>query len=121
MKNSRKFSIVFALLLTLSAFALPSCSKKPADVLVGKWSVGAATVEFRKDGTLTSMENSHIATGTFKFIDRTHMDLEMIEGGANHLIPCEVVVNGDQASITMTVPDGPSKGEKYSVQLKRIK
>ena len=116
-----------ALLLTLSAFlALSSCSKKPADALVGKWLVQghSATVEFRKDGTLSDNENGHVATGSYKFTDRTNMQLQIVETtDANHpmSIPCAVVVNGDAASITMTVPDGSSKGEKHSVQLKRIK
>src|SRR5690242_20247449 len=73
MKNSRNLSIACTLLLI--AITLSSCSKKPADSLVGKWVVEgqSANVEFRKDGTLTSEENGHVTTGTYKFTDRTHM------------------------------------------------
>jgi hypothetical protein len=120
-------SLVIALLFCATA-ALSSCSKKPSKALIGKWQVEgqAAQVEFRKDGTLATTERGQTETGNYKFTDNTHMQMQLDigtgNGETNHTITiaCEVVMHGDMANITMTMP-GDGKNRKQIANLKRIK
>ena len=115
-------------LLCCAAVILSSCSKKPSKALIGNWQVQgqSAQVEFRKDGTLASTERGHTQTGTYKFTDDTHLQMEIntgntnIQGQATITVACELAMHDDAADLTMTMP-GSAQNQKEIAHLKRIK
>jgi hypothetical protein len=108
--------LIVALLISCVALTLISCSKKTSAAIIGKWRAEETkeTVEFRKDGTLTSSQDTttgtagntqtirNKVTGTFTFTDSHHMDIQISTGNTNQppvSISCEVRINGDKMSL----------------------
>jgi hypothetical protein len=101
---------------------LTSCSKKASTAIIGKWRVQSTreTVEFRKDGTLTSSQETiagppggnaqtitNETTGKYTFTDSGHMNVQINTSNTNQptiSATCEVRVDGDKMRITMTIP-----------------
>jgi hypothetical protein len=111
-----------------AAVVLSSCSKKPSKAIVGKWHVQGQTavVEFKKDGTLTNTDHGRTDTGTYKFTDGSHMQVEINVPAGNSgsnmtvTVSCAVTVRGELVDLLMTVPSEPKAGPQ-TVHLRRIK
>jgi len=91
--------------LTLSL--LVSCSSKPENDIVGKWSEigGKETIEFFKDGTVSVFSEGIAMGGSFRFFEKDRIKLEF--GGLGALagpILAKVSIKGDE--LTLTMPDG---------------
>ena len=90
-----------------------SCSSKPEDAIVGKWEKieGTETMEFFKDGTVNVVDKGMIMGGSYKFIDKDRIRLEMRGLGAlMGPIVAKVSILGGE--LIFTWPDG--KVSKYS-------
>ena len=89
---------------------LSSCSKKPQDQIVGKWTVEGQTnvMEFRADGTVTTMENGKPTPAKYKFLNETNMQMEVtVPAGTNNIhvqLTFDVAIHGDSADMSLTVP-----------------
>ena len=95
--------IAFTFILTL----LASCSPKPEDAIVGKWSEidGDRTMELFKDGTITVADTPMNMAGKYSFVDKDRIKVEL--GGLGALAGPNVVtvaIAGDE--LTWTMPDG---------------
>jgi hypothetical protein len=112
---------------------LTSCSKAPGNAIIGKWRVESRfseTVEFNKDGTITSTRETNTGTGKYEFIDSNHMKIEFNAGASEHtnlplIINCEVQVHGDLMDMT-TISVGQTASLPYAIKpvtshLQRIK
>ena len=114
---------------------LSSCSKKASTAIIGKWRDQSTkeTVEFRKDGTISSSQeitagppgNTQTVTnetsGTYTFTDASHMSVQINTGNTNQptvSASCEVRIDGDKMSITTTVSRGR---QPLRTSLKRIR
>lgn len=89
--------------LTLSL--LVSCSSESA--IVGKWSEigGTETIEFFKDGTVSVVDNGITMGGSYKFVEKDRIKLELSGLGAlAGPIVAKVSIKGDE--LTFTMPDG---------------
>ena len=107
-------SLLGTLLVCLSAaLILSSCKKTPAQKILGQWDVdgGKSVVEYRKDGTVVTTLNGKSTTGKYRFIDESHLELEVsATQGTNVLtllIPCAVAFHDNQAEVTATLPTRP--------------
>src|SRR5262245_17327950 len=99
-----------AIAFTLSL--LVPCSSKLENAIVGKWSEvdGTEMLEFFKDGTLTAVDKGRNMGGTYKFVDKDRMKLEM--GGLGALMgPFVATISISGNELTWTMPDG--KVTKY--------
>jgi hypothetical protein len=127
--------LIAALFVLCAAPLLISCSKKASTAIIGKWRVQSTreTVEFRKDGTLTSSQEviagppgnaqtiTNETTGRYTFTDSSHMNLQISPGNTNQpaiSIRCEVRIDGDKMSVVATV-SGDRQPQRTS--LKRIR
>ena len=95
--------IAFTFILTL----LVSCSSKPEDAIIGKWSEidGDRTMELFKDGTITVADTPMNMAGKYTFVDRDRIKVEL--GGLGALAGpyvATVAISGDE--LTWTMPDG---------------
>ena len=86
---------------------LSSCSKKPQDQILGKWIVEGQTnvMEFRADGTVTSMENGKLTPAKYKFLNETNMQMERtVPAGTNNInvqLTFDVAIHGDSADMSL--------------------
>jgi len=116
--------VVTGLTLFCAALTLSSCSKKPADALIGKWNQDgkSTTVEFRPDGTLINTENGKLAHGgKYKFTDSSHLQMEVFAEGSTNVemtLPCEFAVKGDMAVLGLIAPGTTNQ---VMVHLTRVK
>src|SRR5262245_48665041 len=86
---------------------LSSCSKSPSKAIVGKWHVQGQTaiVEFRKDGTLMNTDHGQTSSGTYKFTDGSHMQVEINAPAGNTgtnvvvKLSCAVAIRGELADL----------------------
>src|SRR4051794_1261747 len=62
-----------------AALVLSSCSKKPQQAILGKWNAeeSKSLVEFRPDGTVTTLENGTTSTAKYKFLSDTNFEMEV--------------------------------------------
>ena len=91
---------------------LSSCAAKPEDALVGKWKEvgGTETMEFFKDGTVSIVDEGMSMAGSYRFVDKDRVKVEL--GGLGALmgpVVARVSISGEDLSWTM--PDG--KVSKY--------
>jgi hypothetical protein len=115
-KRSRfSFLLIVALLGCCAVLTFSSCSKKASVAIIGKWYVQGETVQFHKDGTVTSSEDP---PGTYTFTDDNHMKVEINDTNAPIVLNCTVHIQGDVMDMTMTLP-GQSK--PTTTHLKRVK
>jgi hypothetical protein len=72
--------LAFAFILS----SLVSCSSKPEDAIVGKWSEigGTEKIELFKDGTITVVDKNLIAGGKYTFVDKDRIRVELSRLGA---------------------------------------
>jgi hypothetical protein len=100
--------LAFAFILSL----LVSCSSKPEDAIVGKWSEigGTEKIELFKDGTITVVNKDIIMGGKYTFVDKDRIRIELSGLGAL-LGPFVVTVSISGDELTLTMPDG--KVTKY--------
>jgi|GEM_PF-814407 len=89
--------------------SLASCSSKPEDAIVGKWSEidGTETLEFFKDGTVSVVDKGTTRTGDYRFIEKDRMRLQL--GGLGILAgPIDVVakVSISKDELTLTLAGG---------------
>ena len=109
-KPTLKHLIFLAATFCAVALCVVSCSKKPQQAIVGKWNVQGKdmVVEFRKDGTMISSQKGVDTIDKYLFLDDTHVQLDMNATAGNDMIKvrvtADVVVQGDNASITIAVP-----------------
>ena len=87
--------------------SLVSCSSKPEDAIVGKWSEidGTEKMELFKDGTITMADKGRNMGGKYTFVDKDRIKLEL--GGLGALagpFVATVAIAGDES--TWTMPDG---------------
>lgn len=101
--------LVGLLVITLILSLLASCSSKPEDTIVGKWSEigGTEKMELFKDGTITIMvaDKGMNLGGKYTFVEKDRIKVEM--GGLGALIGpfvATVSISGDE--LTWTMPDG---------------
>ena len=92
-------------------FSLVSCSSKPEDAIVGKWSEigGTETLELFKEGTIVSANESKNMTGKYTFIDkdRVKFEFDMAWAGTFKTVYA-VAISGNE--LTLTDSDGdPTK------------
>jgi hypothetical protein len=104
-ENSKRLLNWLAVVLTLSI--LVSCSSKPENAIVGKWSEigGTETMEFFKDGTVSVVDKGMTMEGSYKFVEKDSIKLEL--GGLGALvgpIVAKVSIKGDE--LIFTLPDG---------------
>ncbi len=64
------------LLLTVNATA---CGKSPQEALLGTWRLtnDDTLLQFDADGTLTTTVDGTTYEGTYRFVDNTHIDVEI--------------------------------------------
>jgi len=91
---------------------LSSCAAKPEDALVVKWKEvgGTETMEFFKDGTVSIVDEGMSMAGSYRFVDKDRVKVEL--GGLGALmgpVVARVSISGEDLSWTM--PDG--KVSKY--------
>jgi len=120
--SSRKRSqfsslLIVALLGCGVVLTLSSCSKKASVAIIGKWRVqgDSQTVQFHKDGTVTSSEDP---AGTYTFTDDNHMKVEINDTNAPIVLNCTVHIRGDVMDMTMILP---GQNKPATSHLKRIK
>lgn len=95
------------LALVLLVVFVVSCSAKPEDTIVGKWSEveGTETLEFFKDGTISLVSRGMPMGGSYKFVDTDRMKWEL--GGMGALTgPIIVTVSISGNVLTLTMPNG---------------
>jgi hypothetical protein len=108
--NPAKLLSFFAIACMLSF--LVSCSSKPENAIIGKWSVidGTEKMEFFKDGTITVADKGMNMGGKYTFVEKDRIKVEL--GGLGALagpFVATVSISGDE--LTWTMPDG--KLSKY--------
>ena len=115
------------MLVCLALFLFTSCSPNNRDLFVGKWRVekDGTLVEYRPDGTLVFTSNGVTVNGTYKFLDSSHVSLEI----PMHIPPKDVTMtvisalqfSGDDLEMdsTIKVPDQPDQTDH--VHLTRVK
>ena len=99
------------------ALMLASCERDPHKAIVGAWKASAKqqVLTFHSDGSLYINEENAVTPGTYTFIDKTHVKIELggVAGGVLKFaqmitgpIPLvyEVSIAGRQ--LTVTAPDG---------------
>jgi hypothetical protein len=94
---------------------LSSCSSKPEDAIVGKWKElgGTETMEFFRDGTVSVVDEGMSMAGSYKFVDKDRVKVEL--GGLGALmgpVVARVSISGEDLSWTM--PDGKVSRYKRS-------
>jgi hypothetical protein len=94
------------------AMVLSSCSKKPQEQIVGKWTEPGEpnVLEFRKDGTaITTKPDGTQTAAKYKFLNDTNLQMEVdLKGGTNTLhlqLTFGVAIHGDTADLTLAAPD----------------
>lgn len=90
-----------------------SCSSKPENEILGKWKEirGTETMEFFKDGTISVVNRGMSMGGSYKFVDKDRIKLEL--GGLGALAgPIVAKVSFSSGELTFTMPDG--RISKYS-------
>ncbi|MDI6632362.1 MAG: hypothetical protein AB1507_05000 [Bacillota bacterium] len=95
------FVITFILAL------LVSCSSNLEKAIIGKWSEidGTEKIEFFDDGTLTVADEEMNMGGSYKFVEKDRIRVEL--GGLGALagpFVAKVSVSGNE--LTLTMPDG---------------
>jgi hypothetical protein len=93
--------------------SLVSCSSQLENAIVGRWKVinGAETMELFQDGTLTVSDKGMNMGGTYKFVDKDRIKVDL--GGLAALAgPFVATVSISGEELTWTMPDG--KISKYS-------
>ncbi|MDI6735075.1 MAG: hypothetical protein QME42_02585 [bacterium] len=92
---------------------LSSCASKPENEIVGKWEEigGTESIEFFKDGTVSGVDKGRSMVGSYKFVDKDRIKMEM--GGFGALTgPVIMKVSFSGGELTFTTQD--SKVLKYS-------
>jgi hypothetical protein len=95
--------LIVAFILTL----LVSCAPKPEKAIIGKWSEidGTEIIEFFKDGTLTVADEGMDMGGSYKFVEKNRVRVEL--GGLGALAgPFVATVSISGNELTWTMPDG---------------
>jgi len=89
--------------------SLVSCSSKPEEAIIGKWSEIGATekMEFFKDGTITINDKGINMVGKYTFVDKDRIRVEF-GGLAAKIGPIVVTVSISGDELTWTMPDGKS-------------
>jgi len=83
--------------------------KTPQQQILGKWKVDGqqAVVEYRKDGTYITTQGGQSSTGTYRFPDDSHLELNVSgQLGTNTIkvsLNCTIVFHGDKADLTATL------------------
>ena len=122
-------SIISTALVGLgAALVLSSCSKKPEEQLIGKWTVEGQTniMEFRADGTVNATENGKVTPAKYKLIDNTNLQMELTVPAGTNMIHMQltfgVAIHGDTADMTLTLPGkGGAPGTTQTMHLTRAK
>jgi hypothetical protein len=122
-------SIIFIGLVCLGAtLVLSSCSKKPQDQIIGKWTVAGQTnvMEFRADGTVNTMENGKETLVKYKFLDNTNLQMELnVPAGTNKVVvqfTFGVAIHGDTADLSIELPArGGAPAATQTMHLNRAK
>ncbi len=103
-----------AILFCLGAVLLfSSCAKKPQQAIIGKWNVqeNQSVVEFRPDGSMVTTQNGQDTVGKYKFVDDSNFEMQASEAQATGKLTlrltCELVIHGDNAEVTATLPGTP--------------
>ena len=99
--------------LALLLVVLAGCGKSTEEAILGEWveSGGTETVRFDEDGTITIAESNEDMDGTYAFVDKDTIRVEL--GGLGALagpIVIGVAVDGD--SLVLTMPD--DRAETYN-------
>ena len=118
------------LICLAAALAVSSCSKKPQQAILGKWTVEgqSATVEFRKGGTVITSDKGKESPAKYTFLNDTNVEMEMsadVPGRTNKIIvrmTFGVTIQGDKADLAITTPAGPGEQPKtQTMHLNRVK
>jgi uncharacterized protein (DUF2147 family) len=96
------------LVIVVGLFLLISCSAKPEDACLGKWSTadGSAKLEILKDGSITIAEKGNttgeylLIGGTYSFPEKNKITIDL--DGNKTVI--EISITGDE--MTWTYPNG---------------
>jgi hypothetical protein len=123
-----RLTISTSLVLVAAALVLSSCSKKPQEQIIGKWSVQGqpSLIEFRKDGTVMNGDNPKAAPSKYKFVDDSHMEMQMaVSSGTNKVLVSmtfTVAIHGDAAEFSISAPLNPGEPSKLqTLHLNRVK
>ncbi|MEW6573252.1 MAG: hypothetical protein AB1374_06425 [Bacillota bacterium] len=95
------------LIITFILALLVSCSPNPEKAIIGKWSEidGTETIEFFKDGTLTVADEGMDMGGSYEFVEKNRIRVEL--GGLGALAgPFVATVSISGNELTWTMPDG---------------
>lgn len=70
---------LLALLIAVLAMSAACGGSRPQSAIVGKWQQvgGGETIEFYKDGTVTATSMGLPVTGNYKFVDGSHIRIEL--------------------------------------------
>jgi hypothetical protein len=111
-----------------AALVLSSCSKKPQQAILGKWNAeeSKSLVEFRPDGTVTTLENGTTSTAKYKFLSETNFEMEVTAMINTNKITiqmmCGVAIHGDTAELTLNIPGQAGRpAQSHLMHLNRIK
>jgi hypothetical protein len=124
---SAPFKASALLFACFTLFLFTSCSSKDRDQLVGKWRVqkDGTLVEYRPDGTLAFSGNGVTVNGTYKFLDGSHVSIDI----PMHIAPKDVTMtvisalqfSGDELDMDSTVKVPGQPDQKDKVHLTRVK
>ena len=111
-----------------AALVVSSCSKKPQQTILGKWTVEgqSASVEFRKDGTVITSDKGKDTPAKYTFLNDTNVEMEMTAPvGTNKVsvrLTFAVTIKGDKADFAITAPPRPGQPpQTQTMHLNRIK
>jgi len=86
-------------IIVCCVLVLASCSLKPAWDVVGKWQKvdGEETLEFSRNGAVTMVSGATTFTGTFRFTDAKHMEMN---AGSLGIIVTQVTASANNLILT---------------------
>jgi hypothetical protein len=95
------------LVVALGLFVLISCSSKPEEACLGKWSTadGSAKIELFENGKINIIENHLLVHGKYSFVDKDKIKVEL--AGYEHVGgPPVITVAILRDEMTWTYPNG---------------